>query len=82
MSSFDSTRLSAADVDFPIDVVLYAKDSFRMVQHRFEKEDLAQLGEWWQERMRGSVSSLPSEWMADLFSKLELADVNEAPPGD
>ncbi len=77
--SFDSTRISAADVDFPIDAVLYARGSFRMVQHRFDKGDLAQLSEWWQERMRGAVSSLPSEWMDDLFSKLELADPADEP---
>ena len=33
--SFDSTRISAADVDFPIDVVLYRRNSFRIIERRF-----------------------------------------------
>ena len=39
--SFDSTRVSANDVEFPIDVVLYNKNSYHFVEHRFEKQDLA-----------------------------------------
>ena len=41
--AFDSTRISAADVDFPIDVVLYRKGSFEMVEHRYQQKDLEQL---------------------------------------
>ena len=40
--SFDSTRISAADVDFPIDVVLYRRNSFRIIERRFQKQDLEQ----------------------------------------
>lgn len=69
--AFDSTRISAADVDFPLDVVLYQRDSFRLVEHRFEKEDLADKTTWWQERLRKSVSELPSEWMEAAFRKLD-----------
>lgn len=68
--AFDSTRISAAAVDFPIDVVLYARDSFRIVEHRYEKEDLASVSSWWQERLRGSVSELPSQWIDGAFAKL------------
>ena len=32
--AFDSTRISASDVDFPIDVVLYLKESRELVEHR------------------------------------------------
>jgi len=67
--AFDSTRISAADVDFPIDVVLYRHDSFNLIEHRYEKEDLADKTSWWQERLRKSVSELPSEWMETIFTK-------------
>jgi putative proteasome-type protease len=67
--AFDSTRISAADVDFPIDVVLYERDTFRLVEHRFQKEDLADKSNWWQERLRQSVSQLPSDWMDAIFTK-------------
>src|SRR5690606_1619592 len=38
--AFDSTRVSANDVDFPIDVLLYEKDSFHIIDHTYEKHDL------------------------------------------
>lgn len=68
--AFDSTRISAADVDFPIDVVLYPRDSFRITEHRYEKRDLAEMTGWWQERLRQSVNELPSAWIEEVFGKL------------
>ena len=68
--AFDSTRISAVDVDFPIDVVLYKRDSFDIVQHRFERADLQHLPEWWQERMRQAVEEMPGEWANDAIVKL------------
>ena len=70
--AFDSTRISAADVDFPIDVVLYVRDTLKVIEHRYQKEDLLELSNWWQERLRLSVSELPSEWIEAAFSKLTL----------
>jgi len=68
--AFDSTRISAVDVDFPIDVVLYKRDSYDIVQHRFEREDLQHLPEFWQEKLRQAVESLPNEWASEAISKL------------
>jgi putative proteasome-type protease len=68
--AFDSTRISAADVDFPIDVVLLMRNSFRVIEHRYEKADLQEVSNWWQERLRSSVNELPSEWIEHAFSKL------------
>ncbi|PWT97911.1 MAG: peptidase [Terriglobia bacterium] len=68
--SFDATRLCAADVDFPIDVLLYTRGSFAMVEHRYHREELSQISNWWQERMRCSVQELPAEWVARALSKV------------
>lgn len=68
--AFDSTRISAADVDFPIDVVLYARNTYRIVEHRFQKDDLLEVSTWWQERLRQSVNDLPSGWIEQLFGEL------------
>jgi putative proteasome-type protease len=68
--AFDATRLCAADVDFPIDVMLYQKNSFEMIEHRYNRDDLRQISNWWQERMRRAVQELPSEWIDSAFSKL------------
>lgn len=68
--AFDSTRISAANVDFPIDVLVYKRDSFHVVQQLFEKNDLADLSGWWQERLRQSVQDLRCEWADPLLSRL------------
>ena len=68
--AFDATRLCAADVDFPIDVLLYQKGSFEIVEHRYEGDDLRQISNWWQDKMRRAVQELPSEWVESAFSKL------------
>jgi len=68
--AFDSTRISAVDVDFPIDVVLYKRDSYEIVQHRFEREELQHLPEWWQERLKKSVEEMPNEWVRQAINKL------------
>ena len=69
--AFDSTRISAADVDFPIDVVLFFRDSGEIIEHRFEKSDLVEISEGWQERLRASVTSLPSAWLDRFFAGIE-----------
>jgi putative proteasome-type protease len=73
--AFDATRLCVADVDFPMDVILYSRGSFTLVEHRYQKDDLREITNWWQERMRRSVQELPSGWIEAAFSKLtrELA---------
>lgn len=68
--AFDSTRISAVDVDFPIDVVLYRRDSFDIVQHRFERKDLQHLPEWWQARLHRAVAEMPDEWVSQALNKL------------
>lgn len=68
--AFDSTRISAADVDFPIDVVLYNKGTHELVEHRFEEQDLEEISRWWQDRLRQSVHELPSEWVDNIAAQL------------
>jgi putative proteasome-type protease len=80
--AFDSTRISSADVDFPIDVVLYRRGSFQLIEHRFLEKDLRQLSNWWQERIRQAVQELPSDWLEDLFLKLDPPEETQAPAAD
>jgi len=68
--AFDATRLCAADVDFPMDVMLYSRGSFSLVEQRYERDDLREISNWWQERMRRSVHDLPEAWVEAAFSKL------------
>jgi len=68
--AFDATRLCAADVGFPMDVILYSRGGFTLVEQRYEAQDLREISAWWQERMRRSVHDLPSEWIEAAFSRL------------
>jgi putative proteasome-type protease len=68
--AFDSTRISAADVDFPVDIVLYVRNSFQMIAQRFEKNDLVENSDRWQERLRKSVRELPLDWAQPLLDRL------------
>lgn len=68
--AFDSTRISAVDVDFPIDVALYRNNSYQIVHHRYDRADLQHLPQWWQERLRASVENLPNEWVHEALAKL------------
>jgi len=77
--AFDATRLCASDVDFPIDVVLYKPRSFNIVEHRYQREDLRHISNWWQERMRSSVAELPAGWVEAAFSRLGRTGLRETP---
>lgn len=74
--AFDSTRISAADVDFPMDVVIYREGDAQVHEGRLQREDLANLSKWWSERIRLGVSEIPQEWVDTLVSKV----VNESAP--
>ncbi len=68
--AFDATRLCSATVDFPMDVILYSRGSFNLVEQRYFREDISTISDWWQERMRRSVHDLPAEWVEAAFSRL------------
>jgi putative proteasome-type protease len=68
--SFDSTRASANDVDFPIDVILYKKDSFQLAEHRFEKNDMEKISCLWAKELKAALQQIPDDWMNAVFSKL------------
>ncbi len=68
--SFDATRLSANDVEFPIDVVIYKKDTFEIIEKRFEKEELLFISKLWNEKMKESIDKLPEDWMEKVFMNI------------
>jgi len=67
--SFDSTRVSNNDVEFPIDVVLYKKDSFSLVEYRYEKKELENISELWAEKLKAALDEIPDAWMEKAFDK-------------
>jgi hypothetical protein len=68
--AFDAVRTSSTDVDFPLDVVVCPRDSYRIIEHRYEREDLLHVSEWWQARVRLAMDEAPAKWVNEVFSKL------------
>ncbi len=67
--SFDSTRVSANDVDYPIDVLIYKRDSNDIQVHRFEHRDLQSISKRWGELLVKSVNEVPDAWMDILLGE-------------
>jgi putative proteasome-type protease len=70
--SFDSTRVSSNNVDFPIDVILYKKGTFKLVEQRYELQDMESISMHWAEELKNALNRLPDEWMDKAFEKLPL----------
>ena len=65
--SFDATRISANDVDYPIDIVQLNKDEFTLRQARFEEKDLGNISEFWNQRLRDAIDKLPVHTLTSAF---------------
>jgi putative proteasome-type protease len=68
--SFDSTRVSSNNVDFPIDVVLYKKDTFKLVEQRYTQKDMASISAQWDDELKSALQNIPGDWMDKAFAKL------------
>jgi putative proteasome-type protease len=75
--SFDATRISSNDVDYPIDIILYLNDSYQIIEHRFDKNDLEQISDLWRNKIEKGLNEMPDDWMAQLFSKLPHGNFDE-----
>ncbi len=69
--SFDSTRVSSNNVDFPIDVALYRKNSFHIIEKRYEKKDLEYISTQWAEELKAALEHISEDWMESAFDKLD-----------
>lgn len=78
--AFDATRTSSTSVEYPLDVVLYRHDTFDILEHRFQKDDLAEISAWWQSRIADAVGKLPATWVDRLLEALPK-DTRSSPPG-
>ncbi len=68
--SFNATRVSANDVEYPIDVVVLKKDDFHIVHKRFDHQDMQQYSLWWQERITQSIHDMPDEWVNTVLEQV------------
>lgn len=64
--AFDSTRVAANDVDYPIDIVYYKKNSYSIIEKRFTAEKLRPLSNWWQNVLKRGVARMRSDWIKTI----------------
>lgn len=75
--SFDSTRVSANDVGFPIDVVIYKPSTGELIEKRYEESDLKDISKLWDTKLSQIIKEIPEDWIDELNS-LTTAD-NDQP---
>jgi putative proteasome-type protease len=68
--AFNATITCAVDVDYPIDVVLYKRDTFEILETRYNKEDLLHVSNKWRDLLRRSVGELPLDWTDKILNKI------------
>lgn len=68
--AFNATRVATTDVDYPLDMLIYKRDSYRTVTESFEREELESVARWWQDYLAESMKILPAEWSERLLSKV------------
>jgi putative proteasome-type protease len=66
--SFDATQVSTNDVDYPIDVVVYEKGSFKAKEIRLYKEDMQKISDDWNLALRNSLETIEEYWMKSLLT--------------
>jgi putative proteasome-type protease len=67
--SFNATRVSANDVEYPIDVVMCKKDGFNIEEKRFDRDDMERYAIWWQESIARAIEDMPDDWVSTAFNK-------------
>jgi putative proteasome-type protease len=65
--AFDSTRVSANDVDFPLDVLVMENNGQISKRHTFDRSDMEMVSLQWNTLLNESVKKLPDDWMSPLL---------------
>lgn len=69
--SFDSTRVSANDVGYPIDMVIYHKDTGFMHEARLTEADTGSFAAAWNEKLSQAIEDIPDDWIDEIVEKVE-----------
>ena len=74
--AFDATRISANDVDYPIDTVMMENNSYFITENRFEQHELNHISQYWNESLKEAINTLPDDVLKKAFVQEEKV------PGD
>lgn len=69
--AFDATRISANDVDFPIDIVVLKNGEYFTKEKRFEQRELEHISAFWNNRLKKAIEELPSQVLSSAFEDFE-----------
>ena len=69
--AFDATRISSNDVDYPIDTVVMRNNSYQIIENRFEQDELNNISEYWNNRLKEAINTLPDEGLKKAFLQQE-----------
>lgn len=72
--AFDATRISANDVDYPIDTVILENDTYNIVENRFEQHELHHISEYWNNCLKEAINKLPADVLNKAFQHEEIED--------
>jgi putative proteasome-type protease len=64
--SFDSTRVSANDVGFPLDIVIFKNETSEIIEKRFYEADLKHISKIWEEKLSKIIKKIPEDWIDEL----------------
>lgn len=65
--SFDSTRVSANDVGYPIDVVIMKKNHGGLIETRLFESDVIRIGDLWANELKNLIMQIPDGWIDNLI---------------
>jgi putative proteasome-type protease len=68
--SYNATHECCVDVDYPLDVVAYRKDTFQIVEHRYERKQLQPIAEEWEKHLKQAAQNLSADWTRDILQRL------------
>ena len=72
--AFDATRISANDVDYPIDTVILENDTYNIVENRFEQHELHHISEYWNNCLKEAINKLPADVLNKAFQHEEIEE--------
>ena len=67
--SFEATRLSSNDVDYPLDIVMLRNNSYEQSERRFDEQDLRSISEFWNSKLIDALSNLPAVALEEAFEE-------------
>ncbi len=74
--SFDSTRVSANDVGYPLDVAVFRVEDGVLIEKRFQHGELSDIGELWGSKLRAAISEIPELWIDEFITMPDSTFIN------